>query len=280
MSHRNYIASFLAVASLLAHGHALAAGSDMGAAVIVVGEASITAGDRRTPLAIGMRVSSGDIVRTAAKGRVQLLLADSSLVNIGPSSELRLATLRASGGPGSGVSLKLVVGKMWARVSHLLGSNPDFSVDSGNAVAGVRGTSFFTGVDADGTSETTVIRGRVELENRLGQKIFVGPMQRGIARAGGTSLVTVTPEVIQQLTTEVGTQSWSDPGRMQGVWEQARAASDTVGDDKSGERVAVRETLGGTKSQMDSLNIATGGLNLAPRSTDAVIHGRVTPGAP
>lgn len=277
MSHRSLITSLVVASALLTGNAAAAAGVDMGAAVIVVGEASIASGERRVPISIGMRVSSGDIVRTGAKGRVQLLLADSSLVNVGPSSELRLATLRKVAGPTAGVSLKLVVGKMWARVSHLLGSNPDFSVDSGNAVAGVRGTSFFTGVGADGTSETTVIRGTVELEDRLGQKVFVGPMQRGIARTTGTSLVTVTPEVIQQLTNEVGTQSWSDPGRMQGVWEQARAASDAIGETGSNERVAVREALTGTTGTQSALN---GGLNLAPRSNDVVVHGRVVPKTP
>lgn len=277
MSHRSLITSLVVASALLTGNAAAAAGVDMGAAVIVVGEASIASGERRVPISIGMRVSSGDIVRTGAKGRVQLLLADSSLVNVGPSSELRLATLRKVAGPTAGVSLKLVVGKMWARVSHLLGSNPDFSVDSGNAVAGVRGTSFFTGVGADGISETTVIRGTVELEDRLGQKVFVGPMQRGIARTTGTSLVTVTPEVIQQLTNEVGTQSWSDPGRMQGVWEQARAASDAIGETGSNERVAVREALTGTTGTQSALN---GGLNLAPRSNDVVVHGRVVPKTP
>jgi hypothetical protein len=275
MSTRNLAASFLAVVALSASARVRAAGVDMGAAVIVVGEASLTTGEQRTPLAIGRRVSSGDVVRTGAKGRVQLLLADSSLVNVGPASELRLSTLRAGTGTGGGVSIKLVVGKIWARVSHLLGTSPDFAVDSGNAVAGVRGTSFFTGVDAEGTSETTVIRGKVELVDKLGQKIFVGPMQRGIARAGATNLVTVTPEVIEQLTTEVGTQSWSDPGRMQGVWEQARAASDAIGDSGSGERVAVRGTFGeGQALQMGSL------LNLTPRAADTVVRGRVTPKTP
>jgi len=274
MSHRSLITALLVASALLTGTPAVAAGVDMGAAVIVVGEASVATGERRTPMTIGMRVSSGDVVRTGAKGRVQLLLADSSLVNIGPTSELRLATLRKTVGPTAGVSLKLVVGKMWARVSHLLGSNPDFSVDSGNAVAGVRGTSFFTGVSADGTSETTVIRGTVELEDRLGQKIFVGPMQRGIARTTGTSLVTVTPEVIQQLTNEVGTQSWSDPGRMQGVWEQARAASDAIGETGSSERVAVREVLTGTTGTQSA------GLNLPVRASDVIIHGRVVTKTP
>ena len=278
MSTRNFVGSLVAAASLLASTHSLAAGVDMGAAVIVVGEASVTSGEQRTPLAIGMRVSSGDIVRTGPTGRVQLLLADSSLVNVGPASDLRLATLRAGGGGAGGVSLKLVVGKIWARVSHLLGSNPDFSVDSGNAVAGVRGTSFFTGVIPDGTSETTVVRGTVQLEDKLGQKIFVGAMQRGIARAGAMNLVTVTPEVIQQLTSEVGTQSWSDPGRMQGVWEQARAASDAIGASQGGELVRVVGTLAnnGASLQMAPL------LNLAPRPAvgDAAVRGHITPKTP
>ena len=57
--------------------------------------------------------------------------------------------------------MRLWLGRLWAKVAHRLGAGSRFEVKTGNAVAGVRGTSFAVLAHADLSSVVKVYTGTV-----------------------------------------------------------------------------------------------------------------------
>jgi hypothetical protein len=74
---------------------------------------------------------------------VKLTLTDESVVVLGPDSELLVERAEFAAQERSRVSLKLLVGGVWAKVKKAIaGSDSTFEVSAARAVAGVRGTIF------------------------------------------------------------------------------------------------------------------------------------------
>lgn len=100
-------------------------------------------------------------VTTGADSRAWLALADGSRVKLLADTALRLAELKLSDDLKRQVKLEVTRGEVEAEVKAG-GEGASFQIDTGTGVAGVRGTAFRLGKDADGTRlETT--RGVVEL---------------------------------------------------------------------------------------------------------------------
>ncbi len=88
-------------------------------------------------------VELDDTLRTGAGGGLKLTLSDQSVVVLGPDSELVIERAEFEGQERSKVSLKLLVGGIWAKVKKAIaGSDSTFEVSAARAVAGVRGTIF------------------------------------------------------------------------------------------------------------------------------------------
>src|SRR5262249_30120588 len=126
---------------LLAASSALGA---VGTATVVEGPAFRTPkGGAEQPLAQGAEVELEDTLRTGAGGGVKLTLTDQSVVVLGPDSELAIERAEFAAQERSKISLKLLVGGVWAKVKKLIaGSDSNFEVSAARAVAGVRGTIF------------------------------------------------------------------------------------------------------------------------------------------
>ena len=74
---------------------------------------------------------------------MKLTLTDQSVVVLGPDSELVVERAEFEAQERSRVSLKLLVGGIWAKVKKAIaGSDSTFEVSAARAVAGVRGTIF------------------------------------------------------------------------------------------------------------------------------------------
>ena len=74
---------------------------------------------------------------------LKLTLTDQSVVVLGPDSELLVERAEFEGQERSRVSLKLLVGGIWAKVKKAIaGTDSTFEVSAARAVAGVRGTIF------------------------------------------------------------------------------------------------------------------------------------------
>src|SRR6185312_3472562 len=106
-----------------------------------------TDGNRK--LAIGSDVYENDTVETAAGAKLELKMKDGSVVRVGPSSKLQLKSAYFGPAGQKSFSAKLLFGRVWSKVSGLAGGDSKFDVETDNAVAGVRGTTFRVDARAD-----------------------------------------------------------------------------------------------------------------------------------
>ena len=115
--------------------------------------------------ALGSEVDEADTLVTDDAGQVRVRLFDRSLLRIGPGSRAQMAQLHGDAqSDKKEISVKLVVGRLWASVSKLLTPDSRFEVHAANAVAGVRGTKL--DVQSDGKTGTVAcLEGKVQVTN-------------------------------------------------------------------------------------------------------------------
>jgi hypothetical protein len=155
-----------AAAALLAAGSASASvgapGAPAGAVTFLAGEATRAAGGKSEKLAVGGLVREGDVVETRRRTRLELRLADGSVLRLGPLSRATLERARFGASPDERkVSAKLLVGQVWANVAKAVGGEARFEVRTDNAVAGVRGTTFRVDAAKDRSVVVRVYSGSV-----------------------------------------------------------------------------------------------------------------------
>lgn len=151
-------------------------------------------GGSSVELTRGVRVYAGDLIQTGADSSVRLMLNDKSVIDIGANTELSLESFKRAKKVRRD-SLRLIVGRVWARVTALFGAGSSFEVDTETAVAGVRGTEFIIEVDRDGKTTVSVIDGSVELASRVSDLAeLLGPMMAG-SFDGGDRIIVETVDV-------------------------------------------------------------------------------------
>jgi hypothetical protein len=137
-------------------------GAPAAAVTFLDGQATRTAGGKTEALAMGSALAEGDQVETQRRTRLELTLADGSVVRMGPLSRARLET--AAFGKTTEdrrVSARLLVGNVWANVAKAVGGEARFEVRTENAVAGVRGTTFRVDASRDRSVVVRVYSGTV-----------------------------------------------------------------------------------------------------------------------
>jgi len=108
----------------------------------------------------------GDRVRTGEASRLEIKLGDGSLLRLGASSEVALEQAKIRSGGKKKVQARLFLGRLWAAVTKLVGSESRFEVTTANAVAGVRGTRFAAEHLATGATSVKVYSGKVLVSNK------------------------------------------------------------------------------------------------------------------
>lgn len=123
---------------------------------MVSGLVEVQTGGQTMPLMRFAEVEAGAAVITHEESFAALRLSSGSLLRLGPSTRIALARIDQGDVAGKRqTEIKLVVGKVWARVLHLFGSESKFEITTDNAVAGVRGTAFWA--STDGTTDEFVL---------------------------------------------------------------------------------------------------------------------------
>lgn len=141
------------------------------AGVAVYVQGSVMAGART--LGLGADIDSGETILTGDASQVRVRLADGSLLRIGPNAKVELAKIERTEQSRS-VRIKLTVGKLWASVSKWLGGENKFEIDTGSAVAGVRGTELIAERDSPTSdSKVTTVVGKVVVKNGDGSESTV-----------------------------------------------------------------------------------------------------------
>jgi len=166
----------------------IASAQDKGTALVsyLDGRASAgPAGGAKRALAQGATVVEGETVSTEAGTKVELKMKDGSIVRVGPNSRLELRAAYFGSAGEKKFSAKLTFGRLWSRVTGLVGGSSKFEVETDNAVAGVRGTTFRIDAKTDKSVLVSVYAGSVataapavpQAEHKGTRKQVKGPAQ-------------------------------------------------------------------------------------------------------
>jgi hypothetical protein len=192
-------------------------------------------------LSRGSSVRDGDLVRVGDGSQARLLVDDQAVIELGAGSELRLQPAHREGS----TSLRLLTGRLWARVSSLFGENT-VEVETMNAVAGVRGTSFFTEVDGDATT-VSVEAGSVEVSSLAGERALIGEAERAVVTGAKLERTMLDRAAFATLRGRIASR---EPGdfferdgfdRLRSVWRRTRDGDGGGLLDREGVRDALRE---------------------------------------
>lgn len=115
----------------------------------------------RTELRVGTSVSQGDTVETRQGARLEIRFSDNSVLRLGPSARLQLAEAHFAGSARRRLSARLFFGKLWAKVTSVIQGEQKFQIETENAVAGVRGTTFRVDANQDKSVLVRVYDGTV-----------------------------------------------------------------------------------------------------------------------
>lgn len=163
MTARARLALSAAGAAFLVAAAAVAAPpAPAGTVTFLAGYASRTSSGKTEKLSAGSPVFQGDVIETQRRTRLELKLADRSVLRLGPSSRAEVqAAVFGKTVEERNVSARLLVGKIWANVAKAVGGQQRFEVRTENAVAGVRGTTFRVDAATDRSVVVKVYRGTV-----------------------------------------------------------------------------------------------------------------------
>jgi hypothetical protein len=151
-----------AVCLLLGVARVSSAAEPAGQVSFLTGTAERNHGGQSEALAIGSPVVLGDEVTTAGNSRIEITLADRSAVRLDENSKLVIQQADFAGAAGHKQFVaKLALGKLWSKVTSVLGGQGRFEVATDNAVAGVRGTTFRVDAHADRSVLVRVYAGAV-----------------------------------------------------------------------------------------------------------------------
>ncbi|HSN89801.1 MAG TPA: FecR family protein [Anaeromyxobacteraceae bacterium] len=160
------VALVAVAAALAAAAHGAPAGAQPGPAAgkvsFLAGDATRAASGRSEALAVGSAVREGDVIETRRRTRLEIALADGSLLRLGPNSRVALESAAFGATPEDRkVTARLAVGAVWATVARAVGGESRFEVRTANAVAGVRGTTFRVDAARDASVVVKVYGGAV-----------------------------------------------------------------------------------------------------------------------
>jgi hypothetical protein len=120
------------------------------------------------PLAVGTQVGQGDTIATADDARLELKFSDGSALRVGPRAKLQLTEAHFGGGPAKRrMTAKLFFGNIWAKVTSVIQGEQKFAIETENAVAGVRGTTFRVDARTDKSVLVRVYAGAVAVAKNV-----------------------------------------------------------------------------------------------------------------
>jgi hypothetical protein len=152
----------LAICLLLGAARTSSAAEPAGKVTFLTGSAERHRSGHSEALALGSPVVLGDQVTTGAASRVEITLADRSAVRLDENSKLVIQQADFGGTEGQKqFAAKLTLGKLWSKVTSVLGGQSRFEVATDNAVAGVRGTTFRVDAHKDHSVLVRVYAGAV-----------------------------------------------------------------------------------------------------------------------
>ncbi|MFN2425606.1 MAG: FecR domain-containing protein, partial [Candidatus Binatia bacterium] len=148
---------------------------DAGKVVSLEGAVEIGRAGTFTQAAVASGVRSGDTIRTGNPGRVRILFADDSVLNLGDNTTLVIDETVFDASKGAATTMMhLLGGKVRALVSeYYSGNQGSYQIETTTAVSGVRGTEFVVAYDNQkrftevlGLGGLVAVHGTIDRKNR------------------------------------------------------------------------------------------------------------------
>lgn len=118
-------------------------------------------------VAAGERLPAGSRVRTGKGARMELKLPDGSFIRFDEETTFQLeSAVMHRREKKRNISIRMVLGKVWAKVSRLFANRGRFAISTKTAVAGVRGTVYRMNVNKDDSAVVKVYYGQVLVSKR------------------------------------------------------------------------------------------------------------------
>jgi hypothetical protein len=245
------------------------AGEPFGRVVSIAGKVTAFTGNITRPLARGDRLYKGDLLKSEAQSQAQILFADRTVMSLGPEAELVLAKIEPTPERKEPkVAVKLVVGKVWARVQKFFGGGSAFTVETTTAVAGVRGTSMIVQAHEHDTV-VAIERGTGSVTDKNGKESTLPPMTMvSVNEAGASEVGMLDAAALGDLL--LGMQSGGSFS-VEGQHERLANLELSLGPPKT-EVPPVNEQVATTPQANDASPV-----NLDPQQSnrDAVVHGTI-----
>ncbi len=227
--------------------------ADPAVAISVMGDVRVEAGGSTLALARFDEVPEGALITTSKYSAAQLRFASGSTIRLGPQTRLRIRQLEHSTTAAQRKEgFKLFAGRIWARVTSLFGEDSRFEVETANAVAGVRGTSFAILIgegDKADQAEFALFEGAINL--RAGGNNWDLNEPGSFARMSGTTMSErghLDAQAQQDMMGSLGAAAKLAAG----LPAQPKPHLPTLQLDTRGTRESIRDTLVGPNATVDS----------------------------
>lgn len=172
-----------------------------------------------SPLAAGMELKSGDLVRTGPGARAYLMLAEGSRVKLGEGARFSFHSRSLRPEKSFRAALDILAGAFRFTTGTLKKTLPrDVAIRVGTATVGIRGTDLWGRTDKDGDM-VALLEGRIEI-TRAGQATELAqPLTYYDAPRGQAAAVKVLdPELFKQLARQTEILAGDGAARTRGSW--------------------------------------------------------------
>jgi hypothetical protein len=176
-------------------------------------------GGLTVPLAAGMELQSGDVLRTGSGARAYLMLAEGSRVKLGEDSKFTFHSRSLRPEKSFRGALDVLAGAFRFTTGKLKKALPrDVAIRVGTATIGIRGTDLWGRTDPKGDL-VALLEGRVEI-TRAGQTTEMAqPMTYYDAPRGHAATVKgLDPEVFRMLVRQTEILPGDGAARSKGKW--------------------------------------------------------------
>ena len=182
------------------------------------------------PLAAGMELKSGDVLRTGAGARAYLMLAEGSRVKLGEGARFSFHTRSLQPERSFRGALDILAGAFRFTTGKLKKTLPrEVAIRVGTATIGIRGTDLWGKTDRDGDL-VALIEGRIEI-TRAGQATELAqPMTYYDAPTGKAAEVkALDPETFVKLTRQTEILPGDGAARAKGQWRVSAGSAASEG---------------------------------------------------
>lgn len=178
------------------------------------------------PLAAGMELHSGDVLRTGVGARTYLMLAEGSRVKLGEAARFTFHSRSLQPGKSFRGALDVLTGAFRFTTGKLKKALPrDVAIRVGTATIGIRGTDLWGKTDREGDL-VALLEGRIEI-TRAGQTVELGqPLTYFDAPRGQAAEVkALDPEVFKKLARQTEILAGDGAARAKGKWHVLAATA-------------------------------------------------------